>query len=255
MSGSTIIELCGVSVVHREAPDVALVRDVTWRIGEREFWVLVGDHASGKTALLSVAAGLLRPAAGALRIFGRDLREASEQEQVDWRRHLGFVFEHNGRLLSHLTVAENVGLPIQYHRNLPAAEARTKADEWLARAALSGVADVLPSRLSPRLQQRVSLLRAFAEPTRVLFLDDPLTGLGPSGARWWLTILEELRAEQAARGEPLAIVATADDFSGWVEVADHFAVIENQQLRVLEQRDQVRAYQQTVLRDFVGKAN
>jgi len=103
------------------------------------------------------------------------------------------------------------------------------------------------------VQQRVSLLRALAEPTKVLFLDDPLTGLGPSGARWWLTFLRDQRAEQAARGEPLAIVATADDFSGWVEVADRFAVIENQQLRVLASRDEALAYQQSAFRELLAK--
>lgn len=237
MNGEIISELVDVDVAHEDAPEAILVHRVNWRVARGELWAVGGDLASGKTSLLATAAGLNRPASGTLRIFGRDLREATEAEQVEWRKRIGFVFEHTGRLLSHLTAVENVALPLQYHLDMEETQARAQAAELLAQAGLSGYADAWPSRLRPRVQQRVSLVRALALPTDALFLDNPLSGLAPSGARWWLNFLRELRMRQAAEGKPVTIVATCDDFSGWLDVATHFAVIEAQRLRVLTGRD------------------
>src|SRR2546422_994407 len=101
MNGNIVIELVDADIVHEEAPATVLLRNVRWRVAEGEFWVIGGDRASGKSSFLATAAGLNRPASGTLRIFGHDLAQASEAEQVDWRRRMGFVYEQGGRLLSH----------------------------------------------------------------------------------------------------------------------------------------------------------
>ena len=254
MSEEIIIELNGVDVVHEDAPDVVLVRGVNWRIARGEFWAIGGDQASGKTSLLGTAAGLNRPAAGTLKIFGRELSEATEAEQVEWRRRIGFVFENGGRLLSHLSVAENVALPLDYHLDSDEAQTKARVEELLAQGELTAYAHARPSRLSPRVQQRVSLVRALAVATRVLFLDNPLGGLGLRETRWWLGFLRDLQSRLAAKGEPLAIVATGNDFRGWLDTASHFAIIEGAQLRVLGGREQVIASEEPAVREFLVNA-
>ena len=236
-----VVELEGVDVVTDAAPEVIVVREVNWRIVTGDFWVVAGEQGCGKTALLATAASLQRPAGGVVRIFGRALTEATEAEQVNWRRRMGFVFERSGRLFSHLMLAENVALPLQYHLNLTEVEALAKARELLARVGLENRANALPSGVAPRLQQRVALLRALAVPTQVLFLDDPLSGLDFGGACWWLNFLRELRTQHEAAGNPLTIVATADDFRGWLGLAQQFAVIEQQRFRVLGGRNEAAA--------------
>jgi ABC-type transporter Mla maintaining outer membrane lipid asymmetry ATPase subunit MlaF len=229
MTGPPQIELIDVSVRSDDDPEQAIVKDVRWSICEGERWALCGGPASGKSSLLATAAGLNVPASGVVRIFGQDLADASDADQVAWRQGIGFVFENEGRLLRRLSVAENLALPLRYHGNLHADEARERVMELLALAGLESLASAMPGRLSAATQRRVALLRALAAPIRVLFLDDPLRGLAPSDVSWWLRFLRE---RHAASTPPLAIVVSSYDFGPWRDDADHFAVVEDGRFRM-----------------------
>ncbi|HUK81407.1 MAG TPA: ATP-binding cassette domain-containing protein [Verrucomicrobiae bacterium] len=250
MNSEAFIELSGVDVVW-EGGTTALLRDVNWRIAHGECWAVGGAPASGKTSLLATAASLNRPGAGSQRMFGRDLAEATEEEQVNWRRRIGYVFETGGRLLNHLTIAQNVALPLRYHLDLDDEPLGERVDQLLARAELRTLARAMPSRLSLRQQQRASLARALAVPTEVLFLDNPLSGLGQRDVRWWTDYLHELRREHTTGGAVLTVVATCDDFRAWLELATHFAVIDNEQFRVLGGREQVLASNEPLVRELL----
>lgn len=254
MSAEKIIELIGVDVSPSEAPERILMRDVQWRIGRGEFWIVGGEQASGKSSLLMTAAGLNRPAGGTLRIFGRQLSEATEQDQVGWRRRIGYVFENGGRLFSHLTVAQNIALPLQYHLHLDDDETVAKVEEILKLGDLQAYAAATPSRLSLRVQQRVSLLRALTASPEILFLDNPLAGLAVRDSRWWLKYLGQLRAAMRFEDEPLTLVVGCDDFRGWLEAGTHFAVIEKGRFREVGDREKVRATEEPFVREFLTNA-
>jgi ABC-type transporter Mla maintaining outer membrane lipid asymmetry ATPase subunit MlaF len=251
MSKEAFIELSDVDVL-RENGSAVLLRAVNWRIAPGDFWVLSGGRSSGKTSLLATAAGLNRLGGGTLRIFGRNLAEATEEEQVEWRRRIGFVFENGGRLLHHLTVAGNLALPLEYHLELEEQVVRKKVEEMLERAELSAYAHATPSRLSLRAQQRVGLMRALAVPTQVLFLDNVLNGLSAREERWWLDALRELRSHYATPdGKPLTIAASSDDFRGWLDLANRFALIHGDQLRVLGGREELLANKEAAVLELV----
>ncbi|HTF35532.1 MAG TPA: ATP-binding cassette domain-containing protein [Myxococcota bacterium] len=244
MSEAAQVELVSVDVASEDDPGRLLVREVTWSIHPGEWWAIGGGPASGKTALLATAAGLNPSARGVVRIFGRDLQRASESEQTAWRREVGFVFENGGGLLGRLTVAENVALPLRYHSDRDPAEVHTRVDALLQLAGLEGLADLVPSQLTLALRQRVALLRSLALPVRILFLDSPLRGLAPSGIRWWLGFLRELRARRAADGEALSLITSAYDFRSLRDDAERFAVLENGRFRLLAQADEVAGYRE-----------
>jgi phospholipid/cholesterol/gamma-HCH transport system ATP-binding protein len=244
MSETAQLELVRVDVASALDPDRVLVRDVTWRVERGEWWAVGGGPASGKTALLSVAAGLNPPASGVVRIFGRDLTGAMESEQASWRQEIGFVFENGGGLLGRLSVAENIALPLLYHEDLDPEQVRIRVDGLLRLADLEGLGDLLPSRLTLALRQRVALLRSLAAPVRVLFLDSAFRGLAPSGIRWWLDFLRALRVRRAGDGEPLSVITSAYDFRAVREEADRFAVLEGGRFRLLEEADEVAGYRE-----------
>lgn len=221
--GDTLIELTGVDVLD-EATGAVVLCDVNWRVTRGEFWAVGGAPGSGKSALLATAAGLNRPGSGSLRLFGQNLAEANEETQVSWRRRTGFVFAQGGRLFHHLTVQENVALPLMYHEDGAPAEWPARVAAALARAELTAFALTMPSRLGLRLRHRVAVLRALIVPAEILFLDEPLTGLGARDAKWWT---EFLREQQRAG---MTVVATCGDFEPWRALADRFAVIQDKQL-------------------------
>jgi phospholipid/cholesterol/gamma-HCH transport system ATP-binding protein len=244
MSEWTQVELAGVDVSGQDDPGRVLVRDVSWSVERGEWWAIGGAPASGKSALLSVAAGLSPQVRGVVRIFGRDVGRTHDSEQAVARQEIGFVFENGGGLLGRLTVAENIALPLRYHQDLDPAEVRTRVDALLRLAGLEGLAGLAASQLTAALRQRVALLRSLAAPLRILFLDSPFRGLAPSGIQWWLGFLRELRARRAASGEPLSLITSAYDFHALREDAERFAVLERERFRVLEAADEVAAYRE-----------
>jgi phospholipid/cholesterol/gamma-HCH transport system ATP-binding protein len=244
MSERMQVELAGVDVSGQDDPGRVLVRDVSWGIERGEWWAIGGGPASGKSALLSVAAGLSPPVRGVVRIFGRDIRGTHDSEQAVARQEIGFVFENGGGLLGRLTVAENIALPLRYHQNLDPVQAQARVDALLRLAGLEGLGPLVPSQLTAALRQRVALLRALVAPVQILFLDSPFRGLAPSGIRWWLGFLRELRARRAADGEPVSFITSAYDFHALREDAERFAVLEHERFRVLEAADEVAAYRE-----------
>jgi len=250
MNPSPLIELTDVEVWHLDLRGVA-IPSVTWTIAAGEFWVVAGPASSGRSALLATAAGLHRSGGGDLRIFGRALGEATEEEQVDWRRRIGFVYERGGRLFNHLSIEENIALPLAYHLDLDAAALATRVEELLRDAGLQEVAASQPSRVSRRLQQRAGLLRALAVPSAMLIADNPAGGLGQRETRWWIETLARLHQQPAANGGPLTVVVSTDDLRGWLDVADRFAVLRDRTFRVIGTREEVLASTDDSVREFL----
>jgi phospholipid/cholesterol/gamma-HCH transport system ATP-binding protein len=247
------IELADVQISYMDAPEVVLIQDVNWRIGVGDFWVVSGRSLSGKSVLLMTAAGLNRPVRGTLRILGQDVAEAHEKDRVNWRRRIGYVFEHSGRLFGLLNVAQNIALPMQYHPGMEEADIAARVDELLTLTELQDYADEMPSHLGLSIQQRVGLARALALSAEVLFLDNPLSTLSLRECRWWLDFLRQLQESRRAQGKPLTLVASADDFRGWAGAASRFAVVEGGRFQVVGGRDELSASAEPVVQEFLAK--
>jgi ABC-type transporter Mla maintaining outer membrane lipid asymmetry ATPase subunit MlaF len=253
MNDATVVELTDAQVSYMDEPEAVLIRDVNWRIGIGDFWVVSGRPLSGKSALLMTAAGLNRPVRGTLRILGQDMAEAHEKDRVNWRQRMGYVFEHSGRLFSLLNVAQNIALPMQYHPGMKEADIAARVDELLTLTGLQNYAGQMPSDLGLSVQQRVGLARALALSPEVLFLDNPLSTLSLHECRWWLDFFGQLQESHRAQGRPLTLVASADDFRGWNSVAGRFAVVEAGRFHAVGGRDELSASAEPLVQDFLVK--
>jgi phospholipid/cholesterol/gamma-HCH transport system ATP-binding protein len=247
------IELVDGQISYMDDPEVVLIQDVKWRIGVGDFWVVSGRPLSGKSALLMTTGGLNRPVRGMLRILGQDMAEAHENDRVNWRQRIGYVFEQRGRLFSLLNVAQNIALPMQYHPGMKEADIAARVDKLLTLTGLQDYAGQMPSHLSLSVQQRVGLARALALSPEVLFLDNPLSTLSLRECRWWLDFLGQLQESRRTEGKPLTLVASADDFRGWNSVAKQFAVVEGGRFHAVGGRDELSASTEPVVQDFLAK--
>src|SRR5580692_6298430 len=134
------IEMTGVSVAAMQDPDFISLQDVNWSVAGGEFWVVGAPQHSGKSDFLMTTAGLMPPAEGRYKFYGSETRIFDEARLAD-RLRMGFVFE-NAELFHYLTVAENVTLPLRYHRNLTSEDATKAVAELLELTALKPIADV-----------------------------------------------------------------------------------------------------------------
>ncbi len=140
--------------------------------------VVVGRSGSGKSVLLKLMMGLLRPDSGHVRLFGKDLAELSQVELLELRKRMGMLFQ-NYALFDALSVEDNVGFTLLENSKLPRAEIGTLAHELIRILGLTGSERLLPSELSGGMKKRVSLARSLIANPEVVLFDEPTTGLDP----------------------------------------------------------------------------
>jgi len=247
-----ILEMVEVTVAAAERPNVPWIEGINWRVRRGDYWVVGGLEETGKTELLTTAAGLQRPLHGALKIFGKDCSALSEADLLKDRLQIGLVFEAGGRLFNRLTVGENISLPLQYH-NLAAPERLDhEVERILALMELSSCIDKLPGRIPRSAQQRVALARALVLKPQILLLDKPVLGLDPKETRWWLDFLQQLHlGHDYFDGRSLTLVVTTDDLRNWRQSGKHFAVIRNQRWAVIGNRADLDRSEEPLLRELL----
>jgi putative ABC transport system ATP-binding protein len=189
----------GVSDVVKTYPladgEVVAVDHLDLDIAEGDFLAIVGRSGSGKTTLLNMLAGIDRPTSGQIRVAGADLGSLSESGLATWRgRNVGLVFQFF-QLLPTLTVAENVMLPMDFAKEIPASDRRARAFHLLDRVGIGNQVDKLPSTLSGGEQQRAAIARALANDPPLLLADEPTGNLDSHTADDVLELFAELNRE------------------------------------------------------------
>lgn len=225
-----VLELENVDLPSAFDPENVIVRGVQWRVAAGDRWLVVGPPGSGKSTVLNVAAGLVRPIGGSHRLFGVEVFGLSERQKVELRSRVGVVFGNGGRLFSPFTVAENLLLPMLYHGRNTEEGARREVEALLEKLGLSAYARRRPRHLSRRTAQRVALARALTLAPEVLMLDDPVGGLAPDDVEWWLEYFDAA----AAQGSPHTLILASSDPRPWIGRATHYASIEDGRWEILD---------------------
>ncbi len=167
------------------------------------------------------------------------------------RLRLGLVFD-GGQLFNHLTVRQNVALPLRYHRNLTVAAAEPEVNRMLRLMELDPWADSTPGAIGRNWQKRVGLARALMLKPELLLVDNPLAGLDLRHLHWWLEFLDRLSAGIPELGlPPVTLVATTSDLRRWQNRARHFAVLRNRQFVTLGSWQQLHATTDELLRELL----
>jgi phospholipid/cholesterol/gamma-HCH transport system ATP-binding protein len=140
---------------------------------------LIGGSGSGKTTLLRTMLGLVLPASGSIHVLGVDLGRADGVARTEVARQMGMLFQHSA-LLGNLTAEENVALPLAHRTDLSAEMIRCLARMRLAQVGLGHAVCNYPRELSGGMQKRAALARAVVHEPRLVFCDEPSSGLDPA---------------------------------------------------------------------------
>lgn len=158
--------------------DHVVLRDVSFSVAKGTMGILLGASGAGKSIVLKLILGLIRPDGGTIHVNGERIDQMSEHDLMAVRGDIGMSFQETA-LFDSLTVAENVGYRLYEEVRLPLAQVRARVAEVLGFVGLSDYIDQMPSSLSGGQRRRVAIARAIAAKPRLLLFDDPTTGLDP----------------------------------------------------------------------------
>jgi phospholipid/cholesterol/gamma-HCH transport system ATP-binding protein len=168
--------------------------DLSFSVAPGETKILIGESGSGKTLILKLAAGLIQPDSGTVRMLGHDLGQMSEKQLLAFRRTIGFVFQE-GALFDSLTVEDNVAYCLR-EEHVPEEEIEPRVRESLRFVEMEDTLEKFPSELSGGMKRRVSIARALVTRPHVVLYDSPTAGLDPVTSQTIITLILRLRDTQ-----------------------------------------------------------
>ncbi|MDD5035475.1 MAG: ATP-binding cassette domain-containing protein [Methylococcaceae bacterium] len=172
--------------------DFLIQRDLNFSVNRGDIFIVMGGSGCGKSTLLRHLIGLQRPARGEILYREQNFWAASEQEQRRLLMKMGVLFQ-NGALLSAMTLAENIALPLAEFTDLGRSEIDEIVSLKLALVGLAGFQDYYPAEISGGMQKRAGLARAMALDPDILFFDEPSAGLDPISSRLLDDLILHLR--------------------------------------------------------------
>ena len=155
-----------------------VLKDLSFSVPKGSMRIILGASGAGKSLVLKLALGLLRPDSGTIVVNGHRVTEMSELELLKMRADVGMVFQENA-LFDSLTVAENVGYRLYEETDTSLEAVRARVEEVLAFLGLSEFIDRMPANLSGGQRRRVGIGRAMASKPHLMLFDDSTTGLDP----------------------------------------------------------------------------
>ena len=169
--------------------------DINLKINAGEIVIMTGPSGSGKTTLLSLIGGLRSVQEGSLRSLGKELNGANEEQLVQVRRYIGYIFQaHN--LLSFLTARQNVQMSVELQENISPQQAQAKSELMLKEVGLGERINSYPDNLSGGQKQRVAIARALVSHPKLVLADEPTAALDKKTGRDIVALMQHLAKEQ-----------------------------------------------------------
>jgi phospholipid/cholesterol/gamma-HCH transport system ATP-binding protein len=170
-----LVEIRDVFFSRGERP---ILKGISLPIRRGEVTAIMGGSGCGKTTLLNLIGGRIKPDRGTITVDGQSVPDLSTKELFELRKRMGMLFQ-TGALLTDLTLFENVAFPIREHTKLPESLLRKVVLMKLEAVGLRGARDLMPSELSGGMARRAALARAIALEPMMIMYDEPFTGLDP----------------------------------------------------------------------------
>jgi phospholipid/cholesterol/gamma-HCH transport system ATP-binding protein len=182
------IEFKNVSMAYDERK---ILDDVSFRVNPGETKIVMGGSGTGKSTILKLVLGLIKPQAGQIFVDGEEVTQLSEREMTEVRKNIGMVFQE-GALFDSLSVYENVGYRL-FEQHLDEVEIEDAVRQMLRYVNLEGSIEMMPSELSGGMRRRVGIARALVGNPKLVLFDEPTAGLDPITARAILELAIKMR--------------------------------------------------------------
>jgi len=205
---------------------------------------LIGPGGAGKSLLLKIVAGLVKPDEGEVLVDGHSIATMSEDDLAELRFSIGMLFQ-NYALFDFMNVGENIAFPLRQLGGYSEEEIQSKVQEQLEIVGLPGVTKSFANELSGGMKKRVSFCRAVISEPPILFYDDPTAGLDPVTSS---KIFIHLRRTQQRGG--VTAITISHDIEGLKDICDHFAMLDHGELLFHGTPEEIDACDINLVRQF-----
>lgn len=214
-------------------------------IPEGKITVVMGPTGTGKSVLLKLILGLMKPNSGQILVEGKDIVAMNDEELTEIRKKFGVCFQDSA-LFDSMSVGENVGFPFTMHTDLTKEQIAKEVASLLREVGLAGIESKMPAQLSGGMRKRVGLARALALNPKVLLFDEPTTGLDPVMTS---AINSLIKAVQGKSGATSLVIS--HDIHGAFELADHLAILYEGKIAFHGSPDDFNKTKDPLVRQFV----
>jgi phospholipid/cholesterol/gamma-HCH transport system ATP-binding protein len=235
-----------VTDLFRQFGSRTVIDNLSFTIHRGETLVIMGGSGCGKSTLLRHIIGVMKPTAGSVKIFGREITAMNDREIADIRRRFGMLFQ-SGALLASLTVGENVALPLLQHTDMSADEIEEVVTRKLQMVGLNGFNNLKPSEISGGMRKRVGLARALALDPELLFSDEPTSGLDPI----MTAVVDKLTLELTKDAGMTAVVVTHDMTSAF-RIATRMIMLGRGRILAQGTPDEIRTHPDPEVQQFIN---
>jgi len=226
--------------------DRKVIDDVSFNIKCGEIFIIMGCSGSGKSTILRLMTGMLKPDKGSIYIKGKDITKISNSELDEIRKNFGMLFQYSA-LLDSMTVEENVALPLQEHTNLAENIIKIIIRMKLALVGLRGFENYYPSQISGGMRKRVGLARAIALDPDIVFYDEPTSGLDPVVAG----IIDKLIMDLSKKLLITSVVVT-HDMQSVFRIADRALMLHKGKVVEVGTPEQIKASSNPIIQQFIN---
>lgn len=233
------------SAVRLDRGGRTILHDLNLTVPHGSMTAVLGPSGTGKSTLLAAITGELVPAAGTVEVFGAEVPR-SARPLLAMRKQLGVLLQGNG-LLTDLSVAENVALPLRAHRTCSTAQVQAQVLAKLEAVGLAAAADLYPRELSGGMARRAALARAIALDPPLLLCDEPLTGLDPIASGVIMRLLRQLNQTLG-----LTCIVISHHVRETLPVCDQAVVIANGSILFEGSPSALQASEDPLLRQFLN---
>lgn len=223
----------------------AILKGVHVEVSPGECLVLIGPSGKGKTVVLKLFAGLLKPTRGQVLVDGSDLHTIPRFEQEQILLKMGMLFQKNA-LFDSLTVSENIAFPLREKSQLTEAEIQERVAYFLEAVGISQARELYPDEISGGMQKRLGIARALALKPKIVLYDDPTAGLDPITSRRIIELILKLKNENHS-----TIVAVTNDMARAYQMADRIAMVVDGELILTGTKEQTLKHQDPRVAQFV----
>ncbi len=241
--GDPAIRLAG---VRKSFDSLVVLQGVDLEVAGGETITIIGGSGTGKSVLLRLIIGLIKPDAGRIWIDREEITPLPEVKLLPIRRKVGMLFQGSA-LFDSLTVAENIAFPLREHTRMGEGEIRDRVREVLELVGLPGVEEKEPAELSGGMKKRVGLARAIALQPRIILYDEPTTGLDPSNIEKITELIINLREKLGVT----SVVVTHDMQSAF-KVSDRIAMLHQGRIAVAGTVAEIEHSDLKLVRDFIS---